>query len=85
MLLGAVPDLAMSGRQRIPVKGESRPKSIPPPGCAFNPRCPLAFDLCREVTPELIDGVACHAVNNTGRISRAGMIATPVIFGALSY
>ena len=64
MLLGAVPDLAMSGRQRIPVKGEIPNPINPPPGCAFNPRCPLAFDLCRKQAPALIDGVACHAVNN---------------------
>jgi peptide/nickel transport system ATP-binding protein len=63
MLLGAVPDLAMSGRQRIPVKGEIPNPIDPPPGCAFNPRCPLVFDLCRRETPTLIDGVACHAVN----------------------
>ncbi|TYL93083.1 ATP-binding cassette domain-containing protein [Bradyrhizobium rifense] len=63
MLLGAVPDLAMSGRQRIPVKGEIPNPINPPPGCAFNPRCPLAFDLCRKEAPSLIDGVACHAVN----------------------
>jgi len=63
MLLGAVPDLAMSGRQRIPVKGEIPNPINPPPGCAFNPRCPLAFDLCRKEAPELIGGVACHAVN----------------------
>ncbi len=63
MLLGAVPDLAMSGRQRVPVKGEIPNPINPPPGCAFNPRCPLAFDLCRRETPELIDGAACHAVN----------------------
>jgi peptide/nickel transport system ATP-binding protein len=63
MLLGAVPDLAMSGRQRIPVKGEIPNPIDPPPGCAFNPRCPLAFDLCRRQAPALIDGVACHAVN----------------------
>jgi peptide/nickel transport system ATP-binding protein len=63
MLLGAVPDLAMSGRQRIPVKGEIPNPIDPPPGCAFNPRCPLAFDLCRKEAPALIDGVACHAVN----------------------
>jgi peptide/nickel transport system ATP-binding protein len=64
MLLGAVPDLAMSGRQRIPVKGEIPNPIHPPPGCAFNPRCPLAFDLCRKEAPVLIDGVACHAVNH---------------------
>jgi peptide/nickel transport system ATP-binding protein len=63
MLLGAVPDLAMSGRQRIPVSGEIPNPIDPPPGCAFNPRCPLAFDLCRKEAPALIGGVACHAVN----------------------
>jgi peptide/nickel transport system ATP-binding protein len=67
MLLGAVPDLAMSGRQRIPVKGEIPNPIDPPPGCAFNPRCPLAFDLCRKEAPALIDGVACHAVNQPAR------------------
>ncbi|WP_298255980.1 oligopeptide/dipeptide ABC transporter ATP-binding protein [Bradyrhizobium sp.] len=64
MLLGAVPDLAMSGRQRIPVKGEIPNPINPPLGCSFNPRCPLAFDLCRRETPLLVNGVACHAVNN---------------------
>ncbi|WJR80580.1 oligopeptide/dipeptide ABC transporter ATP-binding protein [Bradyrhizobium sp. NP1] len=68
MLLGAVPDLAMSGRQRIPVKGEIPNPINPPPGCAFNPRCPLAFDLCRREAPQLIGGVACHAVNLVERI-----------------
>ncbi|WP_316173667.1 MULTISPECIES: oligopeptide/dipeptide ABC transporter ATP-binding protein [unclassified Bradyrhizobium] len=65
MLLGAVPDLSMSGRQRIPVKGEIPNPINPPPGCSFNPRCPLAFDRCRLEAPALIDGVACHAVNHT--------------------
>jgi peptide/nickel transport system ATP-binding protein len=63
MLLGAVPDLAMSGRQRIPVQGEIPNPIDPPPGCPFNPRCPEVFDRCRKVVPELIGGVACHAVN----------------------
>ena len=63
MLLGAVPDLAMSGRQRIPVQGEIPNPIDPPPGCPFNPRCPEAFELCRKKAPELIGGVACHAVN----------------------
>jgi len=63
MLLGAVPDLAMSGRQRIPVKGEIPNPINPPAGCAFHPRCPLVFDLCRRQTPQLIEGVACLAVN----------------------
>src|ERR1700719_3477777 len=64
MLLGAVPDLAMSGRQRIPVKGEIPNPIDPPQGCTFNHRCPLALELCGSQIPALIDGVACHAVND---------------------
>src|ERR1700742_3385051 len=63
MLLGAVPDPPMSGRQPLPVKGEIPNPIDPPPGCTFNPRCPIAFELCRQKVPQLIDGVACHAVN----------------------
>ncbi|HVV41754.1 MAG TPA: oligopeptide/dipeptide ABC transporter ATP-binding protein [Nitrobacter sp.] len=63
MLLGAVPDLAMTGRQRIPVRGEVPNPINPPFGCAFHPRCPDVFDRCRQEIPLLIDGVACHAVN----------------------
>jgi len=69
MLLGALPDLSMSGRQRIPVKGEIPNPINPPPGCTFNPRCPLAFDLCRQQSPELIGGVACHAVNQPASVA----------------
>ena len=68
MLLGAVPDLSMSGRQRIPVKGEIPNPINPPPGCTFNPRCPLAFERCRIERPELLASpkslVACHAVHD---------------------
>jgi len=63
MLLGAVPDLAMSGRARIAVSGEIPNPIDPPSGCTFHPRCPEVFDLCRKVVPDLVDGVACHAVN----------------------
>jgi peptide/nickel transport system ATP-binding protein len=69
MLLGAVPDLAMSGRQRIAVKGEIPNPIDPPAGCAFNPRCPLVFDRCRKEVPTLIDGVACHAVNTPAPVA----------------
>jgi peptide/nickel transport system ATP-binding protein len=62
MLLGAVPDLAMSGRPRIPVKGEIPNPIDPPSGCSFHPRCPFVFERCRIETPTLIDGVACHGV-----------------------
>ena len=40
MLLDAVPDLGMTGKQRIPVQGEIPNPINPPSGCTFNPRCP---------------------------------------------
>src|SRR5512147_240874 len=46
MLLDAVPDLEMSGRQRTPVAGEVPNPLAPPAGCAFHPRCPLANARC---------------------------------------
>jgi len=56
----------MRRRQRAPVKGEPPSPINPPTGCAFHPRCPLAFDRCRAERPPLeIKGdseVACFAV-----------------------
>ena len=53
------------------IRGEGLPGEVPspvdpPPGCAFNPRCPLAKDVCRQHTPELTPRAgeghraACH-------------------------
>lgn len=71
MLLDAVPDLEMTGRQRKPVEGEVPNPIAPPSGCAFHPRCPLAAERCRIEQPQsLLQGaatVACHAVEE-GRI-----------------
>jgi peptide/nickel transport system ATP-binding protein len=67
MLLDAVPDLTLSGRARTPVAGEVPNPLDPPPGCAFNPRCPHANERCRMEKPAFLNGVACHAVQE-GRI-----------------
>jgi peptide/nickel transport system ATP-binding protein len=67
MLLDAVPDLGMSGKPRTPVAGEVPNPLAPPSGCAFHPRCPHANARCRTEVPQLIDDVACHAVEE-GRI-----------------
>ena len=67
MLLDAVPDLEMSGKPRTPVAGEVPNPLSPPPGCAFHPRCPHANERCRREVPQVIDAVACHAVEE-GRI-----------------
>jgi peptide/nickel transport system ATP-binding protein len=71
MLLDAVPDLEMSGRQRTPVAGEVPNPLAPPDGCAFHPRCPHANERCTRERPELVwhggAAAACHAVEE-GRI-----------------
>jgi peptide/nickel transport system ATP-binding protein len=71
MLLDAVPDLDLTGRQRKPVEGEVPNPVNPPPGCAFNPRCPFANERCRTERPLPLPAgnatVACHAVQE-GRI-----------------
>jgi peptide/nickel transport system ATP-binding protein len=61
MLIEAIPDAHAPKRAREPIAGEIPSPIDPPPGCAFHPRCPLAFDRCRREIPQLIDGVACHA------------------------
>jgi peptide/nickel transport system ATP-binding protein len=68
MLLDAVPDVGMTGRQRIPVRGEIPNPISPPTGCTFNPRCPFANDRCRTKIPPLLGGVACHAIHE-GRLA----------------
>jgi peptide/nickel transport system ATP-binding protein len=66
MLLDAIPKMKDTGRARTPVQGEVPNPLNPPPGCSFNPRCPLANDRCRTERPvlKLFKGikVACHAV-----------------------
>jgi oligopeptide/dipeptide ABC transporter ATP-binding protein len=49
----------------VEVKGEPPSPVNPPPGCRYNPRCPFADQLCRDVDPELRElglghYVACH-------------------------
>ena len=66
-LLSATPIAdPMAKKERIVLTGELPSPIDPPSGCAFNPRCSLAFDRCTAERPELLDShtakVACHAV-----------------------
>jgi dipeptide transport system ATP-binding protein len=62
-------------RERIVLKGELPSPLSPPSGCTFNPRCPIAFETCRNLRPDLLAHggglVACHAVNEPQTGSRA--------------
>lgn len=70
MLLDAIPDMKMTGKPHIPIKGEVPNPLNPPSGCAFHPRCPYACQRCRDEKPILKSyekngqtiRVACHAV-----------------------
>jgi oligopeptide transport system ATP-binding protein len=69
-LLSAVPvpdPFVEEERQRIILEGDVPSPAHPPVGCNFNTRCPLAFEPCFKVEPELKEllpnhHVACYAV-----------------------
>lgn len=44
-LVDSIPDL---GRESRVLAGEPASPLSPPPGCAFNPRCPIAVDTCAD-------------------------------------
>jgi peptide/nickel transport system ATP-binding protein len=71
LLMDALPDLGMTGRPRRPIEGEIPNPIAPPPGCAFHPRCPWAFEPCSAGVPQLAGHggrtASCHAVA-AGRI-----------------
>ena len=64
-LLSANPRMgAEDKRERIILTGDIPNPINRPSGCAFNPRCPIAADICRTESPELMTigtrQVACH-------------------------
>ena len=71
MLLDAVPDLSMSGKERKRVEGEIPNPIDPPSGCTFHPRCPFANERCTREVPQLTTNsrgvTSCHAVQE-GRL-----------------
>ncbi|MEQ6247516.1 oligopeptide/dipeptide ABC transporter ATP-binding protein [Sulfitobacter sp. HNIBRBA3233] len=54
-LLASVPKLVIDSDTLVdfqPIEGEVPSPLSPPPGCHYNPRCPLAADLCRAEVPQ---------------------------------
>ena len=64
LLLDTIPDVETPNRERRPMSGEVPSPIAPPPGCAFHPRCGLAFAPCSRERPLLTvsgaSAVACH-------------------------
>jgi oligopeptide/dipeptide ABC transporter ATP-binding protein len=64
-LLGAFPNIRADRRTLDVIPGSPPDLRNPPPACRFQPRCPMARDVCAEVLPPEVvmpDGVrvACH-------------------------
>ncbi len=65
-LLGSMPDLEGSSSRLRPIKGAPPSLINLPPGCPFNPRCPLADAVCTASEPPLSETdsrshlAACH-------------------------
>jgi peptide/nickel transport system ATP-binding protein len=72
LLLSAVPDANLRSAN-IPVAASAHSAAAidPQPGCRFVERCPIAIDLCRSVTPELVEArrrqsARCHVTAAKG-------------------
>jgi oligopeptide transport system ATP-binding protein len=50
-LLGSIPRMTDSAQRLTAIDGQPPDLAALPPGCAFAPRCPQAFDRCREQAP----------------------------------
>ncbi|MFI5802440.1 ABC transporter ATP-binding protein [Streptomyces sp. NPDC051561] len=71
-LLESIPRLDQKGQELYAIKGLPPNLLRIPPGCAFNPRCPMAQDICRTDVPPLFDVAegrrsACHFWKETLR------------------
>jgi oligopeptide transport system ATP-binding protein len=73
-LLSAVPlpnPRVEKKHQQIILEGEIPSPANPPSGCRFSTRCPLAVEICKQVTPEFREVrpghfSACHRVDERG-------------------
>jgi len=52
-LLGSMPTIERRLEQLVAIEGAPPSMVAPPPGCAFNPRCPYRFSPCTTELPEL--------------------------------
>jgi len=80
--LGLLSSLARLDRRRTerlkPIVGQPPSMIRVPAGCAFNPRCPFATDVCRTDRPELVPSDAAggvghlHACHHADEVAKVG-------------
>jgi peptide/nickel transport system ATP-binding protein len=54
-LMGSIPSLHHRVKALIQIEGAMPRLTEIPDGCAFHPRCPHSFDLCRSQRPDLLN------------------------------
>lgn len=60
-LMASIPDMDAERERLNQIDGAMPRLNAIPPGCAYNPRCPRAFDRCRQERPELLQAGATRA------------------------
>jgi peptide/nickel transport system ATP-binding protein len=75
-LMGAIPKIGGDAERLVQIEGSMPGLTQIPAGCAFHPRCPEAFDRCREQRPDLMiaDGsrAACWLYARDGATAEPG-------------
>ena len=54
-LMASIPDMAVDREGLNHIDGAMPRLNAIPPGCAYTPRCPKAFDRCMAERPDLLD------------------------------
>lgn len=66
-LINALPQMATPGSRLNQIRGSMPTLTKIPAGCAFNPRCDFASDICLQEVPNFVGSgnckVACHMVD----------------------
>ena len=60
-LMAAIPDITIERERLNQIDGAMPRLNAIPPGCAYNPRCPRAFDRCLRERPDLLQAGATRA------------------------
>lgn len=60
-LMASIPDMTQDRERLNQIDGAMPRLNAIPAGCAFNPRCPKAFERCRTQRPELMDAQRTQA------------------------
>ena len=73
-LMGSIPSIEGTGDRLTQIPGSMPRLTAIPKGCAFNPRCPHAFDHCRVERPNLM--AVDHSLAACWLVAREGAEAT---------